>query len=803
MSLRKSTIVLAAASAALAAVLAGALCAPAGAQTPLRAAGPVSRPAGRVDEAIQLQGLMKKRYAELVFIMAEVSRKLEATDPKAAASISAAAQKAEAALIADDMDKVVVLLQSGLVLPADATQAKVVSRLREVLNALRGEDGLEWRMFLLQELQQQMADLAMLIEREQVLERQSRMLAFGDAMRARITEVRGKVDAAAKEQEDVLGRTSRMAPSPAAMEFAGVRQGIAGLLRRFETARDALWNPTPPPDQMARNVVAVRRYHAETVALRTDLRALLNRDAVQSTASSQPAEGRGLNVVDSVSKAADELDRSGKAIAADDLKEGHVALAEAKAHLQDALERLDETVQGFADVRPAVKISADQKKVDDAVAGLEPAMRELFPGGLAAIDDSPVKGDREAQAADRLADRPTEWAQQTPVLLALDPSGAAARQQQALDKVRDWSSRLEESLREMDRLKDDPRYPIQKREQESIVAELRSILDTNRRRADTVGADAELTGIFDLLRVAIANAADCGAQAAALLGKEEPAAANAKENEVIHLLTTVRDRVMPELKMDKNKYAMNEQMLGRIQRMIMKEKICRAQAQSVWEKRKADGAFGRTEQLWIDAIAKDQGSLEEDFKVCWEIMNSAHNVGFGLFPPEARVLLELARSESKGVVKRLGGYDPGAETQKMQDVILDRLKTIETLLGPGFGQKVEELDRKFTYDSFLSRMSLHNTRVNEIGLLVKLQEDVNRRTAEVEKARREGKADAGVEQEAEQLRRLQEHVRQGLAMFAEMDARSWMGIDYMPTKYGTNKGGAVQGPAAPSAKGGN
>jgi hypothetical protein len=477
-----------------------------------------------------------------------------------------------------------------------------------------------------------------------------------------------------------------------------------------------------------------------------------------------------------------------------------VALAEAKAHLADALERLDETLQGFSDVQPAVGIAAEQKQLDDAASQLEPAMRELFPGGLAAIDDSPDMAAREPQAAARLQARPTEWAQQSPVLVALDPFGAAARHRQSLEKVQDWSARLTDALAEMDRLSEDPRYPVQKADQDGIVADLRSILEVNRRRAATVDDDAELTGIYDQLRTAIENAADCGAEAAQHLADERPKEANPKQNEVIRLLTTVRDRIRPELNMDKNKYAMNEQMLARIQRMLMKEKICRAQTQAVWDKRPADGAFRRTEQLWMDAIARDQDSLEDDFKVCWEIMNTAHNVGFGLFPPEARVLLELARSESKGVVKRLEGHDPGPETQGAEDVIIERLAAIETLLGAGFGDKVEEKDRQFTYDSFISRMSLHNTRVNDIGLLVALQKDVNRRLAAVENARRGGKADASVEQEAEQLRLLQEHVRQGLLKWALLDARSWMSPDWMPTQYGSSPGGAKQGPVAPSLR---
>jgi len=624
------------------------------------------------------------------------------------------------------------------------------------------------------------------------------MLAFGPRMRTEITEVHQKVAALARTQDAVLTRTRRLAPSPAAMEFAGIRQGLAGMLRRLDTARDSLWNATPPPDELTRNIVAVRRYHTETVTLRTDLRSLLNREVIQRAVAALPLNRQGTNVIESIGQAADELDKSAKAMTANDLKEGLLALSEAKAQLQDALWRLDETLHGFSDVQPAVSIAADQKQVDDAATQLEPALRNLFPAGLAQVDDTPAGPERVTGMTDRLATRPVAWAQQAPVLLALDPFGAATRQELALQKLRDWSGRLEESLGEMDRLKDDPRYPVQKKDQEGIVADLRSILDVNRKRADTVENDPELTGFFSLLRVAMENAAECGQRAAGELGAEHPKEANVLQNEVIHLLTTVRDRIGPELKMDKNKYAMNEQMLARIQRMIIKQKICLAQAKVLWDKRAPDGTFGRTDQLRLDATAKDQASLEEDIKYGWEIINTAHNVGFGLFPPEARVLLELARTGVQVAAKRLIGHDPGPETQKTQEVVLERLKAIAQLLGPGFYEGPKELDRKFTYDSFVSRMSLHNTRANDIGLLVTLQEDINRRTPEIEKARGGGELAAAADQEAEQLRRLQEHVRQGLLVWALMDARSWMGVDWMPTQYGASKGGAVQGPVAPT-----
>jgi hypothetical protein len=763
------------------------------------AAPPASR--GGAQDAIRLQQLAKRRYQELTRIMVETSRRLEETDPKTAAAIAAAAQKAESALIADEMDKVVDLLQSGMVIPADATQANVILRLREVLQALKGQEGMEWRVFLLEELKRQMQDLGLLVERQRALERLSRMLAFGDEVSTQIVALAGMTDGLSRKQAGILEQTRRLTASPAATELGGVRQGIAAIVQRFNLAKDALFTPTPSADQLSRNIVTARRFFAEAATLRTSVRTILNREELQKALAAAAAAGAtnapaaGSNLVHSVAGAAEELQRCVTAMGTNDVAEGLLALSQAKALLQDACSSLDEMVEGFSDVRPAVAITAEQKVIDDSVSQLQPVLRVYFDAGAAVMDDTPDGDERIEGMRDRLAARITSWERQVPLLVALNPLGAATRQEQQLEKLKDWTGRLADAGREVQRLKDEPRYPAQKKDQEGIVKDLRSMQDVNKSQAATIGDDQELTQIFELLGTAVANAGDYANKAAVNLGQEQPREANTNQNDVIHLLTTVMNRVGPELKMDKNKYAMNEQAAARIERMIIKQKLCLDETRAVWKRRSPDGTFSRSDRLRTDELAKEEKSLQADIDVIWEIVNTAHNIGYNTFPAEARLMLELARVEMATAERRLSALDPGEETQRIEESILNRLKkTLVMAKQEGLTSGAKELDRRFTYDSFLSRGPINSLqRVPILTMLLALQEDVNSRTARIASARRTPGTDAAVlDAESDQLRMLQENIRMQLDDYARMDAREWMNPDRMDTQYGTSQGGTKQ-----------
>ena len=736
-------------------------------------------------EAIHLQQLAKRRYRELIRIMAETSRKLETTDPKTASAIALASQKAEAALIDNEMDKVVRLLQVGMVIPADASQAGIILRLREVLKALRGEEGLEWRLFLVEELKKQLMALSLVVERQRALEIKSRMLGYGDEIRSQIVGARTRCGELAGLQDDVLTRTRNLPPLPGANELTGIRASFIAILRRFDVAKDVLWKPTPSADELSRNIVSLRSQFAEAAMLRTHLRTLFNREDMQRAASSPAAVAGVSNLLESVGEAVKELELSAGAMSAGDVEEGILALSQAKAVIQDSLQILDETVQAFPGVQPAIRIAADQKKVDDGTSGLLPALRSFVPAGTAVVDDSPEEEERTASETYHLQARQTEWKKQSPVAIALDPIGVSARQGQSSERLRDYAERFAEAERNVDRLRDDPRYPAQKKGQEGIVADLRSILDVNKAQSETIGDDQEMTKVFSMLRTGIENAADYAVKAVDHLGREMPKEANTNQNDVINFLVKVMSAVGPELQMDACKYAMNEQAQARIQRMIMKQKMCLAETKDVWKRRGEDGSYSRPDRLRIEAIARDEKSIEDDADACWEIMNTKHNVGYNTFPAEARLMMEMARLDIKVAEQRLRAIDAGQETQDVEQRIIDRLVATEKMVAQENPNQTKEADRRFTYDSYLSRGPINfQNRVPIILMYVALQEDINRRTHDMEKQRLSGKDGTDMLREAEMLRQLQENIRAGMEEYAIEDAGVWREHDTVgPRQY--------------------
>jgi hypothetical protein len=736
-------------------------------------------------EAIRLQQLAKRRYQELIRIMVETSRKLETTDPKTASAIAAASQKAEAALIDNEMDKVVQLLQAGMVIPADSSQAAIVLRLREVLKALKGEEGLEWRLFLIEELRQQLMALALIVERQRVLEIKSRMLAYGDELRARIGEARTRCDELVRLQEDVLSRTRNLVQVPASDELGGIRASFAAMIRRFEVSKDSLWKPTPSADELAKNVVTLRALFSETAMLRTNLRTLFNRDDMQRAASSPAAVAGVSNLMESVGNAAGELETGAGAMSAGKVDEAILAASQARAVLKDAIRQLDETVEAFPGVQPAVRVAADQKTVDDGASALLPSLRSFVPSGEAVADDSPEEDPRTAREVHHLQARQKVWRTQAPVTIALDPAGMARRQEQSVEKLRDYSDRFANALRDVDRIRDDPRYPAQKKGQEGIVADLRSILDANKSQSETIGDDKEMIQVFSTLRTGVENAADYAAKAVDHLGREMPKEANTNQNDVINFLVKVMSAVGPELQMDANKYAMNEQAQARIQRMIMKQKMCLAETKDVWKRRGQDGSYSRPDRLRVEGIARDEKSIEDDADACWEIMNTKHNMAYNTFPAEARLMMEMVRLDVRVAVRRLSSIDAGLETQDLEQRILDRLKETEKMVAQQNPNQSKEADRSFTYDSFVSRGPINfQNRVPIILMYVALQDDINRRTAAIEKQRLAGAGGDELDREAEMLRQLQENIRIGMEEYAILDAGVWRKNDTVgPRQY--------------------
>jgi hypothetical protein len=287
-----------------------------------------------------------------------------------------------------------------------------------------------------------------------------------------------------------------------------------------------------------------------------------------------------------------------------------------------------------------------------------------------------------------------------------------------------------------------------------------------------------------------ANAADYSAKASGHLGLEQPREANTNQNDVIHLLMRVINQVHSELRLSQIESAMNEQAQARIQRMILRQKMCLVETKSVWDGRGGDGVYSRSARMRIEEIAKEQKGIQADADVVWEIINTAHAVGYNCFPAEARLMMEMARLEMQMAEKRLTAVDPGEETQRIEESIIARLKKTESMCAMEIPGGAKETDVKFTFGVMLTRPPINSfQRAPILAMLLAIQEDIATRTQRVSASRRAGNTDPGLDAEMEQLRQLQENVLAQLNQYAREDARAFGGPDSMATQYGTVTGG--------------
>jgi len=174
------------------------------------AAPPADAPRS-IAEAVGLEQAARSEWARLIQTMHQVARNLESSDPDAAHTIAAAAEKAQQAFIAEDMAKVIQFLEEGLIVPADAMQAEVIRKLKEVLEALRsGSLHLDERLQRLAEWKKHLAALENIVRRQRALEQQSRDVAFGKDLAGTLSDLARQVGDLARQERELAAETGKL-----------------------------------------------------------------------------------------------------------------------------------------------------------------------------------------------------------------------------------------------------------------------------------------------------------------------------------------------------------------------------------------------------------------------------------------------------------------------------------------------------------------------------------------------------------------------------------------------------------------
>mgnify|MGYP005837585425 CR=1 FL=1 len=768
---------------------------------PLRAAEPpTSRPAGALREAVRMQRDTRRSLLDLIQTMHQVSLQVEKSDPQAAKAIEAAAASAEQAFIADDMEKVIKLLEAGLVVPADATQAVVVRKLRGVLEVLRsGGDDLEARLILLEQLGRLMDALKEILHRQRELERQSHALAYGGATIDRLSAAAAQARALRADMQTALQSLRKLEFDPLTQQLSAARRAIDALQRRHEALAGALTEPFPSPDAMAANIVSANDLASEAIAVRVSVKTALNDPALS-------ARDLAANVEAALAKVSDELKRVGTVLVGDKLDEAKVAAAEARAHLNgaaDVLERGAATLKGaeamarvLADLRPAAAqyaqlqelvdreapVEADGADADRPAAPLRP--RGFFIGSPVRPGAGTDEPSMPAPATRPLRTNPLASASAN--LGRFEKEAAITSVEQAGRDIRQWLVRFDDAREQVLTLRQDPQFPQQQAKQAEVargiglLARDQNPLATRPTTAPAASRPSAPSMLPGESQAILGRAAAAAMEAADLLGKPDAAAANARQGQVIGMLEKVLDlaanemaRVMAVLEEE-----LSDEWIAWLERLVSEQKRINLDTIAVHEKRLPDGTFRRPEQLALVAIAGSQDRVSTELDAMKLVMQKAVSAHVQVsFPPIMPVVLRLVKEDIAVVVNRLQERDPGVQTQRRQKDIEERLEGMLNAMRSAKADSTRPSPQWADNGMGNPDVSGAKTRSSEIQLLMVMQSQINRRTAELDEARSKGRDDVRAElsllaaQQTEIARAIETMLKQDLELFANPGRR--------------------------------
>ena len=713
-----------AATAALAVVLAMTLQRPAPAAAPAPAAPSEPGAAAKdtaggsdVGEAISIQRAARKQWLELIQTMLQVAKELEKSEPESARVIAAAAQKAQEALIADDMAKVIQFLEDGMVVPADATQAGVIRKLRAVLEALRGGDmRLRDRLDRIAEWKQHLKDLDNNLGRQRVLEDHSRQVAFGDKEAKDLEDLARQVRDLAEREREIRKATEGIAADPNVRKLVEAREAVRAVARKqaalskvtASAAAGQLALAAEAQDAL-RGEAGKTGEHLERLAKDADL-AKTMKDAGVDPNAAEVAAGQAR-------QAADEMQQASAAIAKWDAAGAATAQSTSDDHLRDAERALTDAIDKMSGGQKAGQLAGEQRdlkgKADQVAAAVEKAG--------AAPEGSP---NQVAQAAEHMG-KAAEHLQEQNKPQALD------REQKAIDALEAQAKQLDKQAASLKETAGKPEHAEQKGRQDNLAKDTRALAE--RMQGGKPSADGEAGQEAAPGQPSVQQAAENQQQAGSQLGQPSAAAANQSQNQAIKNLEKARDELNEAIA--KEQREAQQQALAQIEAALRKvleaQKRLSAGTKDVHGKARPDGSFERAESVRLADLAGGEGKLAEETAGVARLLEDEGTTV--VFPS---VLGEVREDMTKSQ-ELLASEQPGPLVQGIQKEIEERLEEMIEALQMELANRQDQADQG---ESDPNQRQPLVSPLAELKMLRALQAHINQRTLLLDKTRQAGQA---------------------------------------------------------------
>ena len=311
---------------------------------------------GKTGELVARVKFTKQQFQDVTAKMIEVADLLAESEPETAQVLRETVSQARRAFIAEDMDKVAEHLARGAAAMAADTETQIVEELKKVLDTLlHGTMDLETRMKRIREWKEALEKLNELIEKQEALERTSRLTNNAQQLDAKMQELAGKLSDVVAEQKKLLAETEKLPQGdPAVQKLAALRDKVGALVAEQQAVNSA--TKSAPVDKLPVAAEAQKALNEKTKQVAKELAEAASDAAMSKALSESGADSKAASKAGkSLSAASKEMGKATKALNESDAAKANNPQKQAEADLKAAHKALSEALSKAAAQTPGAR----------------------------------------------------------------------------------------------------------------------------------------------------------------------------------------------------------------------------------------------------------------------------------------------------------------------------------------------------------------------------------------------------------------------------------------------------------------
>lgn len=546
-------------------------------------------------EIASRQEFIKLQLGKLITKMDQVAAKMEKTQPDVAKILRQAADQAKAANVSGDMEKVIESLQKGLNADAAGTEAGVLEELKKVL-AILSENVLKPSDI---ETAQKMSDLLnKMIPEQKELAKQSEMTRDAAKIQQQMDDLAQRLKDVTAEQKELIKQAQDLKEGdPGLQKLAQARQDVQDLLDKQQKLREAV-DAVTEMDKLALQGEQQKNLADKATQVAKKLDDAAKDPQVSDAMKKAGADSKSMSdASQSTSKASKSMSQAGESLTKTDADSAAKKQDQAVFDLKKALEAMDNAMAKASGNTPAGKLAQKQKDLQQRTDQIEKDAK-----ALAEKTSTPTKTDNLSKASDEMGEAGDKLAGQK-------PQDALEHQKKALENLEDKKiNKLGELQRRIaDKLKETADKQAKKQG---------DLADRMKKLADDMAKPTEKSPDGMPGKQSMSKASQSGKSAQGKLSQSKSDDANKDQQDAQKKMEEAKQQLDEAIA--KAQDDQQEKTIAKIaeilQDMLTRQQVLTAKTVEVASKQGSDGKFQRPEELELQNVSHDEGTLADDSK---------------------------------------------------------------------------------------------------------------------------------------------------------------------------------------------